>query len=346
MKSSIRTIINIAVSTAILTVLLTRVDFSTLGQRLLSGSWPLFLVAYTLVWLTHAVQAVRWHYLTLVEYDDTPLYRYVGQLFGRKDMRARLLSLLRFHVIGNCFQLFLPSSASADVVKGYFSARRTDNKGTPLSAIVVGRVLGVTCALAIAVLAIWVVREAGTRAAVLRNPALWIASGGLAALIVVLSQLNTILRMNARSVSWLKGRRVGRVLVDTAQSLGTYRERKRLLVGGLVLSGTIQVLTILASYAVFVGLGWNVELAILTIYLPLVYLFTMLPISFNGMGVRETLLVYFLADYGCTNELVIGYAVVSYGMVITVGMVGWYLYVTGRKECHDSSPCPARQGGE
>lgn len=339
MKTRIRTIINLVVSVAILAVLLTRVDYGSLGKLLLTGSVPLFLVAYSLVWLTHIVQTLRWHYLSFVDSDDAPLLGYFGQVLGRGEMRKRFVALLRYHIIGNYFQLFLPSAASADVVKGYFSVRKTRNKGAPLSAIVIGRVLGVTCALTVAIIAVWLVRDAGTRAAVLRNPALWVAAGGLAALIVVLLQLRRVLRMDIRPIVWLKQHRVGQVLVDVAHSLGMFRDRKRLVLGGLVLSAAIQVITILSSYAVFVGLGWDAELAVLTVYLPLIYLFTMLPISFNGMGVRETLLMYFLADYGCTDELVIGYAVVGYAMVFSVGLVGWILYVMDRRGRSSETAC-------
>ncbi|MBD3241519.1 MAG: hypothetical protein GF331_13095, partial [Chitinivibrionales bacterium] len=338
-KSSIRTIANLAISVAILAVLLTRVDYAALGRLLLTGSLPLFLTAYALMWLTHIGQTARWHYLSFVDRDDTAFFGgYLRRVFVQKEMRRRFMALLRFHIIGNYFQLFLPSAASGDVVKGYFSVRKTQNKGAALSAIVVGRVLGISCALAIAVTAVWLVRDAETRAAVFRSPALWIAAAGLAALIAVLLHLRALLHMDIRPIAWLKRNRVGRVMVETAHSLGMFRERKRLIAGGLLLSVLIQLLTVLTSYTVFVGLGWSAELAVLTVYLPLIYLFTMLPISFNGMGVRESLLMYFLADYGCTDELVIGYAVVGYGMVFSIGLVGWVLYVTDRRK---GAPSPA-----
>ena len=50
----------------------------------------------------------------------------------------------------------------------------------------------------------------------------------------------------------------------------------------------------------------------------------MIPISIQGIGVRESIYLFFLKSYGVTNDVVIAVSIIGYAVGLLCGMVGFY----------------------
>jgi len=93
------------------------------------------------------------------------------------------------------------------------------------------------------------------------------------------------------------------------------------------LSIIVQALATLQ--VILLGLALNLPVPWLGYFVvvPLVTLLTMLPITFNGIGVREGSLVLLLASYGVTEEQAITLGVGWFALSLSVGLVGGIIYL-------------------
>lgn len=326
--------LKLLLSVIVLALLFRGIDFKLAINTVTTGNISLFVAAFLLICATNVVQVVRWRYLTNSRADragETP------DLPLDKREQPGFLVFLRYHLIANFFQLFLPSSASGDVVKAYFSVRNKNLGATSLASIVIGRLLGVVAVLGIGLGVVLTLPDHTMRQRILSDRMMWvIAAGVLLACIVVLNAN----RYKVASIWPNAPRLIQRILGLSERiltSLGQFRNRPGLLAGGLLLSAAIHVLMVGTSYLIFVGLGWNVSLAVFAVYIPIISLLTMVPVSFNGMGIREALFSYFLGPFGCTPELVLSYAVVGYASLFIVGIAGWVCYMFNPAESKNFS---------
>ncbi len=76
------------------------------------------------------------------------------------------------------------------------------------------------------------------------------------------------------------------------------------------------------------GLGIEVAFSKLLVIIPLIYLTEMLPISINGLGVRESAFVYFFGLIGNSREEGLALSLLVIGMrYVMVGVLGATLLV-------------------
>jgi uncharacterized membrane protein YbhN (UPF0104 family) len=77
-----------------------------------------------------------------------------------------------------------------------------------------------------------------------------------------------------------------------------YRQYPQTLVASFLLTGFVQMLRVLVFYVVAIGFGVHVSVVYYFIFVPLIMLLIMLPVSINGIGVREGSFVAFFALVG------------------------------------------------
>ena len=87
-----------------------------------------------------------------------------------------------------------------------------------------------------------------------------------------------------------------------------YRKHKRLIVVFVLLSCLEQFAPVLGNYIASCALGFSIPFLYFLAVIPIVQLFTRIPISFNGIGVHEGLLVFFfgILHLGKTDAFTIG----------------------------------------
>jgi glycosyltransferase 2 family protein len=71
---------------------------------------------------------------------------------------------------------------------------------------------------------------------------------------------------------------------------------------------------------------------------PLVNIMAAVPVSLNGLGVRESGYVYFLAHVDVPRDSAIAFALAWFGVVMLAGGVGGVVYLLHRQ------PAPAAEG--
>ncbi|MCG7852634.1 MAG: flippase-like domain-containing protein [Methanosarcinaceae archaeon] len=218
-------------------------------------------------------------------------------LLEAQGIRLPLIELCKANLVGAFYNQIFPSTIGGDVARGFwisrlkaFAVEKTAPSESILvsfTAIGVDRVIGafgiLVTGLLAAIVSPSIVRQAPGLGAVLP-----LVAAGIIALAL-------LPRIPARSAGrWLFSISILRKLREKAVmiygALKAYRTFRRYLAVAFLLSMGLQ-LTIIAQYwTLAIALQIGVSLWALAILIPIVTLISMLPITINGIGLRENAL--------------------------------------------------------
>ena len=130
---------------------------------------------------------------------------------------------------------------------------------------------------------------------------------------------------------WLaqRGVRMGTKL-DKVRLAFTVLRSPRIFTGATVLSLGVQAGNIVLVWEVGQALGAQVPFGYYWVLVPMVTLLTMLPVSVNGMGVRENATVLFLAPLGVPDTIAMPLALLWFAVFLAISLLGGLVYLLGR----------------
>jgi uncharacterized membrane protein YbhN (UPF0104 family) len=124
--------------------------------------------------------------------------------------------------------------------------------------------------------------------------------------------------------------RLGRLRSAGAEAWAVYRGRPGLVAGATGLSVFVQAMNVVVVWVIDQSLGIGVPMTYYAIAVPVVTLLTLLPVSLNGMGVREAAMGWLLAPLGVSPTLAGSLAFLWFGVQVVSGMTGGVIYLFGR----------------
>jgi hypothetical protein len=234
--------------------------------------------------------------------------------------------------VGQFWNCFLPGSTGGDVYRlaalwSRYPQRKTDGfMGVLFDRLIGTAVLAVVAAVGLSVLPIPPLRVLWTGLATRRG--FWITIVGIAVLVPLLGASifrSFLSRFYARVMVALRDARI--FLTPDRQLFG--------IIGWAVL-GHFANFTVFFLYARSVGL--SLTFAEVCLILPTVLILLMAPISINGHGVREVLLILFLAAAGIgpertdlkLPESVLALSVVGLSSDFALGLLGGFVFLLSR----------------
>lgn len=227
-----------------------------------------------------------------------------------------LRKLFSLYMIGAFFNIFLPGIIGGDAVKGFYLYRETGKGSLSLASIFMDRYLGFVVLIAICAVSFpfgYTYLRSSRIAWVLPFTILSFITGSL---------LFFGLRL---------GQRV-KFLSEFYNYFYLYRNQRGVIGKALILSVLIQLAGIIAVYVLSAGLGQHIPLLAFFIYLPLIILFSMLPISISGLGVREGAFVVLFGLIGVSPEAATAVSL-SWFITMSAGsLLGLAEYIKYKKE--------------
>ena len=232
--------------------------------------------------------------------------------------------LFSLYMIGTFFNNFLPGVIGGDAVKGYYLYRETGKGGLSLASIFVDRYIGFIGLIAICVVAypFGFKYFAGSRAEWLPP---FIVFGFLAASLLIFG-----LRI---------GQRI-RFLSEFYTYFHLYRLQKEIIGKTFALSLIIQFSGILAVYILARGLHQQVPLLAFFVFLPIIILLTVIPVSISGLGVREGACVLLFGFIGVEPSAATAISLSWFVSVAAGSLVGLVEYLRYKRE---EIPDPAEE---
>lgn len=291
--------IKLIVSFALISYLVSIVDIGQTVSRLLTADLRYIAVALLLLVFQVAISAGKW------------------KLILRSDaVHAPYLLLLKSNFIGNFFSLFLPSSFGGDVYRVISVTSVNRKLGKTTSSVLFDRATGLFALLSIALLA-------------------YVALPGRSydwlALSIYFIGIGAFFYCTSDSiVNYFRNHRYGLVRKGSAiaASFQTYRNDYRTLWKVLCIALVFQFMIVVINQLYSSALGIDIPFSKLLVIVPLVYLTEVLPVSINGIGVRDSAFVYFFVLMGHTKEEGLAIALLVLSMRYVSGLIGGSVLLT------------------
>lgn len=307
-KAGIKQLLKFGVSLALLIFTLRLIDWR--GSLELAGRADMGMMALAvgLLLLERILSVVKWLLLLRVKGSSITFWR-----------------LLVINYIGGFWGLVLPSSVSADIVRGYYLSKSTSSVSLAVTSLLVDRLMGALSLVFLGCLSAWMVGDTFGLA-----HARLIAAGvavGCALAIALLFHNGFIRWVDRWIVQRLTGWKVMRPVRQWLASCFEYRQYRSTLIMSFLLTLFVQMVRVLVFYVVAVGFGVHVSVIYYFIFVPLIMLLIMLPVSINGIGIREGSFVAFFAlvNVPSSEAFIISFAVSVLTTMMTA--IGGIIYM-------------------
>ncbi|NOY83681.1 MAG: flippase-like domain-containing protein [Nitrospirae bacterium] len=277
-----KNIFKLFVSLGILTVLLTSIDLVSLGKVMLNAD-PVFLsIALVFVLSIRFVMAYRWQVVL-------HLYR----------IFPKFLNLLSIVFISNSVGQLLPGGIGVDVVRSYQLSKEEGVATEIAASVFLDRVIGLFSMLLIAFISSVVGAALNTVAPIYA----FVSAGSLTGFLVLYSLRNKLTDLGYTQIK-VQGRLkvIVVALSRFIESLGAVRLPKVALFKLLLLSVSVQFIRIVIFFTIFLSLGVHAEFLLFMVFVPLLFIVMLMPVSIGGLGIREGALYLFFKESGVSLE--------------------------------------------
>jgi len=235
-------------------------------------------------------QALRWHYLLIVPSEQKP----------------RFGILLKYTVIGYFFNLLAPGGIGGDAYRSIALGRVHNFIASSIASVFIAKILGF---LALCLL-FWFALPYSER---IPEQAIWF---------MAVASLFLIVFCLCIAFNPFKKGKFG----IFAEKLRSYKKYPFRLLMAVFDSIFMQVLAILTYMALFKATGISISLSLVFVVIPVTALITAIPISFNGIGVREWSLLS-LTAYAVNSEQILASLLLSYAIAILQAVQGAIFYI-------------------
>jgi uncharacterized membrane protein YbhN (UPF0104 family) len=249
-----------------------------------------------------------------------------GTLLASTGHRRRAGELLRWILVGLFFNNFLPTSVGGDVARGLGIAQGGVPRATAAASVVGDRLIGL---FALGILA---VLGGALGAAFWPGQGPWggaaIVALAVVTILVVLTRPAVLDRVGRSTIlpdRWGLRGRLQRVLLGVS-FLGA---RGRTVARAVALSVGLAACAATYHWAIGRAVGIPVGLAAYCVIVPAVMLFAALPITMNGLGIRELGFVGLLAAQGVPVESAAVFALLAFLGTLAFAMVGGVIFLAG-----------------
>lgn len=276
--------------------------------------------ALLLVWL--AISALRWQ----VFLQPVGLALPMGEL-------------LRLTLVGNFFNVFLPTGVGGDAYKAFRLRGEAGSMAPPLATVFLDRLAGLV-GLAFVAEAVCIARLATGH-----QDRVTLIAGALALAVLAASGFALMLAPRLASTTDGTSRLISRIRRFAAAFATAGRSMRTLLrASALGVASALVLIAVAAVAASSLGIRmpvWGYPGVVM-----LSASLAVLPISMNGLGLREAAIVWCLAAFGISHDEALAFALLLLVLTFASSAVGGVVYVGTRgSSARDRLP-GARQDGE
>jgi hypothetical protein len=287
-KKILSNLLKVAISVGGLAYIFWKVPFAEVCGHWTAQALPWILLILFCTVFSMAIQANRWRSLLLEE--------------GKK---IKFRTFYAYIALGYFFNNLLPSGFGGDAVKTIAFGKRFGNIANSVAAVAISRVMGL--------LAMFLCFFATLPFVVARYDIPTIYTGAVSAvalvsvLVIVGGLFSDKIKLPAKLTAKVP------FLLKLQDAFSIYRGyKKAFLLSGLD-SIWLQISSIAIHYAYFQAVGVPVDLATITVFMTITITVSMLPISINGIGIREGVNVsLFTGLLGIPADIVLAAALIGY----------------------------------
>ena len=293
------------VSGGLLAYFLSRIHIERFFGTFASAKFSYIAIALAGYLVAQGVSAVRW----------TTLARPIG-------IKTPFAEMVRYYLIGMFFNLFAPGTVGGDVTRVYYLVRDEEAHAKGRAVTTIHAAMSVLMDRGIGMLVlVWL----GAAALLLFPDYAIPAPARMATLWLALAMLvGALLTPLLRRLLPEDGHQL---VVKLRLALRSYRTHWQALGAATILSLVVHLIQ--AWMHVFMGLALDLDLpfSFCLIVYPLVGTFAAIPISVNGLGLREGGYVFLLAVLGIGTEKSVAFGILLFLVVALDSLLGGLLFL-------------------
>lgn len=287
-------------------ILISRTSLKDIFIRIKEADQLLLVLSFSLHALGLVISAIRWQILIKAQDDWVPL-----------------CFLAKSYLVGTFFNLFLPTRIGGDAVRIWDGSRYSKSLLKSSAIVLVERLSGVLVLLFFAFCTSLIRLDMAQR-----FPVIWVALivsvFGLILLSIFLSPATDIALGKLPE---------GRPFGSIAQKIRQFREtillyrKKRADLGKAFFWAVLLQINVIFHYYL-IGEALNLDIALLDyfIFIPIVHLILLIPITINGLGLREGAYLEIFAYYGIQPAAAISFSWIDLAFMLIVGTLGGIIY--------------------
>lgn len=310
-RKTLSNLIRLVVGVGLITLLLWRLDFNAILTNIMSVEVSFLLYGIIIYVFFVLISAWRWHVLLRYKRFTMPFMRTLAVYF-----------------IATFFNNFLPTTIGGDVMRVLYSMK--ERRADAVATVLVDRILGFVGLFTFALCAVLFLLLVKKQTEFL--PLMIFGLLGIVVLTYLFFSEGVYTRVSP-FITRLKvlriGERLNRLHEATTEFSGAWG-----LVGICVFQSlVIQGLLALGPFIVMRGMGVStIDVLPFFIYIPIINVISMIPISFNALGVREYSYSVLFGRVNLPPEISVAISLVSFFLYFIVSLIGGIIFIFYKKE--------------
>ena len=245
-------------------------------------------------------------------------------LLGGQGFSVRYTETAGLTFIGLFFNNFLPTAIGGDVVKGYYTYKKTGSKLSSVISVFMDRFTGFLSLFTLGSISLIFCYQ------IIQNKALaWTTIAILLFLLFVLALFlsKKLARIFLPLTGLLARFKIKESVKSGYEAINAYKNKKGVILRAVLISIAAQITCFSVMFVLINGMGKTIPMKMVLLLMPLVSIISMLP-SINGLGIRESA-IYFLFGPYVGYENAIALSLLWLFMLLSASLVGAISYLFG-----------------
>ncbi|MDD3802853.1 MAG: lysylphosphatidylglycerol synthase transmembrane domain-containing protein [bacterium] len=309
MKQFLLSLARIAVTLLILYFIFAKIDFFGTLEVMRNSNLIFIVLAFLTNFIFTYILALRW--------------QMVLKLYG---FNVSVFRSFKIYIIGLFFGNFLPSTVGTDVIRGIYIADKDKQLSDVISSILIERWLGL----------LGIVTYVTIMPIIFFNRVqikyfIPLSAGGIILSVLFFASIanDRIFGFFFSLFSKIKVLKFGEKINSLFTSLRLIKNHKRQLVINLTLSFMIQLVFVFTNYFIVLSQDLDITFIDLLIYVPFISVISMIPLTINGLGLREWAYITFFG--GTAREQTVALSLSFFIITVLFSLLGGLFFLTEKK---------------
>ncbi len=236
--------------------------------------------------------------------------------------------VVSYYLVGFFFNNFLPTIIGLDIIRAMYVSNSYGKKAECFASVISEKMIG---SLAILLLGVFFLPPFVAKDLHI----LYIFIGFLLLTVVFIAGVFFFPhRKKLKKFTWISrlSRNFKGKIVGLYDALYYYRDKKGIVFQTLLLSLVYQLALITMVYSIARGISVTIPFYYYLSFLPVIHIASMIPITPNGIGIREGLYIYLFAFAGVNSSQSILISIIFAVIILIISISGGIIFIFGVKK--------------
>ena len=303
--------IKLLISGGLVVFLLQQIDIDKLITSIGLSRRPYLFLGYLLGIMNVLVCTVRWR-----------------MLLSKSNIIISYFDLMKAYFVGMFFNIFFPTGYGGDAVRGYKLYKKSMMMAASFSSVVVERIVGFSALISVSLISLMLsinFLNYKICLSVLGITIVFFATLGVFFNRKLFRRFGVLLKI-------FKFEKHREKIVGLYDTILSYKKYKFLLLRVYAISILSHCLMILSIYAFSLAIDLHIHIGYFFLFIPVINIITLVPVTLSGVGIREGGFVYFfsLIEVMPSDSFLI--SILFFSQLLFIGLIGcsYYLFTSDK----------------